>query len=247
VFEAAGAPAIGTTSAGVAYALGRPDGERLPRAELLEAIRRIAAAVEVPVSADIESGFGATPQAVAETVRAVIDAGAVGINLEDGVPGEAGGLRPLEDQLRRLEAAREAAEATGSGLFVNARTDTYLARVGAPGERLSIAQERLRAFVAAGADGVFVPGLADPDAIRALVETAEVPLNVLASPSMPPVAELEALGVARLSVGSGPMRATLDLCRRIAAELQETGRSTLMGAQLPYEEANALFGPRPVS
>ncbi|MCP2325887.1 2-methylisocitrate lyase-like PEP mutase family enzyme [Hamadaea flava] len=153
---AAGAPAVATTSAGVAWSLGVPDGDVLAREQAVELIARIVRAVGVPVTADIESGFGATPDEVAETVRAVVAAGAAGINIEDNSHGGPAVLRPVAEQAERLAAVRDAA--ADSGLFVNARIDTYLAGAGGLDETV----ERAIAYLAAGADGVFVPGVADP-------------------------------------------------------------------------------------
>jgi 2-methylisocitrate lyase-like PEP mutase family enzyme len=241
VFEAEGFPAIGTTSAGVAFAAGRPDGG-LGRAEMVAAVGRIAAAVQVPVSADIEAGFGDDAAAVGETVAAVIEAGAIGINLEDAAPGEERALVDLDEQLARIGAARDAAENAGIALFVNARTDVFW--LGLEGEELlETAIERLSAYVDAGADGAFVPRLVDADGIRRIAAAVPAPLNVLAAPGMPPLAELRSLGARRLSTGSSPARAALALTRRIAAELHEDGASRAMGeATIPYPEANRLFG-----
>jgi len=242
VFEQAGCAAIGTTSAGIAFALGRPDGEALTRAELVEATARIAAATTLPLTADVESGYGATPAEVGETVAAVIDAGAVGVNLEDAAPDGGAALRDLDDQCARLRAARAAADDAGLPLFINARTDASWLEVGPAGERLELIAARARAYAEAGADGLFVPGLSDPDALTRVVAATPLPLNVLASRTTPPLDELERIGVRRLSVGSGPVRAALDLAGRIALEVLETGSSELMVAgTLTYREANALF------
>lgn len=243
VFEAEGFPAIGTTSAGVAFAAGRPDGG-LGRAEMVEAVGRIVAAVAVPVSADIEAGFGDDAAAVGETVAAVIEAGAIGINLEDAAPGDEPALVDLDEQCARIGAARDAAEDAGVALFVNGRTDVFW--LGLEGEELlETAIERLRAYVDAGADGAFVPRLVDAEGIRRLAEAVPAPLNVLAAPGMPPLAELRSLGARRLSTGSSPARAAIALTRRIAAELHEEGASPAMGeATIPYPEANRLFGSR---
>jgi 2-methylisocitrate lyase-like PEP mutase family enzyme len=242
VFEQAGCAAIGTTSAGIAFALGRPDGEALTRAELVEATARIAAATTLPLTADVESGYGATPAEVGETVAAVIEAGAVGVNVEDLAPGGGARLRDLDDQCARLRAARDAAENAGVPLFLNARTDAAWLGVGPDEERLELIAARARAYAEAGADGLFVPGLSDPDELAAVVAATPLPLNVLASRTTPPLDELERIGVRRLSVGSGPVRAALDLAARIALEVLETGNSELMVAgTLTYREANALF------
>lgn len=242
VFEAAGCPAIGTTSAGVAFASGRPDGEALTRAELVESTARMTAAVEVPVTADIESGYGETPAEVGETVAAVIEAGAVGINLEDAASEGGAPLRDVAEQCERLVAARAAADAAGVRLFLNARTDLWWQGVGEPRERLEAALARARAYVEAGADGLFAPGLVEPDEIAAFTAAVGVPVNVLGSRATPSLAELERLGVKRLSVGSGPIRAVLDFAGRIALDVLETGDSELLAAgTLTYSEANDLF------
>jgi 2-methylisocitrate lyase-like PEP mutase family enzyme len=241
VFEAAGAPAIGTTSAGIAFALGRPDGG-ISRDEMLAAIARIAAAVDVPVTADLETGFGAAPADVAATVRGAIEAGAAGVNIEDAAD-DGGGLRPLDEAVARVAAARAAADDAGVPLFLNARTDVHWRGIGEPAERAELTTDRLRAYAAAGADGVFAPGVTARDAIAHLVGAVDRPLNVLASPALPGMAELAALGVARVSTGSGPSRAALGLARRIAGEVLGPGTYAAMteGA-LPYGEANELLG-----
>jgi len=248
IVEAAGFSALATTSAGVAFALGYPDGERISRAEMVAAVRRIAARVRVPVTADMEAGYGRTPQAAAETAREVIAAGAVGMNLEDA-PADGGGLFDVALQAERVRAARESAEAAGVPLVINARTDVFLASIGAPETRLSHAVRRLNAYRAAGADCLFAPGVTDRATIATLVREVGGPLNVLAGPGCPPVPELEALGVRRLSLGSGVMRATLGLVRRIAGELQGPGTfAALFGDQVPpHAEVNRLLGDDPAT
>ena len=248
IVEAAGFAALATTSAGVAFALGYPDGERISRAEMAAAVGRIAARVRVPVTADMEAGYGRTPQAAAETAREVIAAGAVGMNLEDA-PADGDGLFDVALQAERVRAARESAESAGVPLVINARTDVFLASIGAPETRLSHAVRRLNAYRAAGADCLFAPGVTDRGTIATLVREVGGPLNVLAGPGCPPVPDLEALGVRRLSLGSGVMRATLGLVRRIASELQGPGTFTLLlGDQVPpHAEVNRLLGDDPAT
>jgi 2-methylisocitrate lyase-like PEP mutase family enzyme len=243
VIEASGFAALATTSAGVAFALGYPDGERIRRAEMAEAIRRIAAHVRVPVTADMEAGYGRTPESAAETAREVIAAGGVGMNLEDA-PSDGEGLLDAALQAERVRAARESAESAGVPLVINARTDVFLAGIGAPETRLAHAVRRLRAYRAAGADCLFAPGVVDRGTITALVREVGGPLNVLAGRGCPPVPELEALGVRRLSLGSGVIRATLGLVRRIAAELRGPGTfSALLDEEVPpHGEVNRLMG-----
>ena len=239
LFEEAGFPAVATTSAGIAYALGHPDGQRVGRDDMLAVVARIAAAVAVPVTADLEAGYATTPDGVADTVRAAVAAGAVGMNLEDSDHGEPGRLADRAAQAERVAAAREAADSLGLAFVLNARTDVFLLGAGEPAGRLAHAIERSNAYRAAGADCSFCPGVADPATITALVREVDGPLNVLAGPATPPVAELEALGVRRVSLGSGPMRATLGLVRRMAEELRR-GTYPFEGA-LPYDEAQRLL------
>ena len=248
IVEASGFAALATTSAGVAFALGYPDGERISREEMAAAVRRIAARVRVPVTADMEAGYGRTPQAAAETAREVIAAGAVGMNLEDA-PADGDGLFDVGLQAERLRAVRESAESAGVPLVINARTDVFLASVGAPETRLSHAVRRLNAYRAAGADCLFAPGVTDRGTIATLVREVGGPLNILAGPGGPPVPELEALGVRRLSLGSGVIRATLGLVRRIADELRGPGTfSALVGDQVPpHAEVNRLLGDDPAT
>jgi len=244
VFAAAGYPAIATSSAGIAFSAGFPDGERMERAAMLDAVGRIAARVPIPVSADMEAGYGDTPEDVAETVRGVLAAGAVGINIEDGLDG--GGLRDVADQVARLQAARAAADAAGVPLVINARTDVFWQQVGPAEQRLGLAVERLRAYRAAGADCLFVPGRMDLETIKALVEATDLPLNVLGGAGMPAIPELATVGVARVTVGSGPMRAALGVARAIAEELAGPGTyDRILGVAIPYPELNALFAEGP--
>ncbi len=172
----------------------------------------------------------------------MIDAGAVGVNLEDAAPEGGAALRDLDDQCARLRAARAAADDAGVPLFLNARTDAAWLSVGPAQERIELIVARARAYEQAGADGLFVPGLCEPDELAAVVAATALPVNVLATRTTPSLDELERLGVRRLSVGSGPVRAALDLAGRIALEVLETGSSELMVAgTLTYREANALF------
>ncbi|MCI3270856.1 isocitrate lyase/phosphoenolpyruvate mutase family protein [Streptomyces cylindrosporus] len=237
--EDAGARAVATTSAGLSWALGSADGDRVDRATALDAVARIAAAVDVPVSADVESGYAEDAAGVGDTIRAVIAAGAVGVNIEDALYEDGTGpLRPVAEQAERIAAAREAADAQGVPLFVNARIDTFLRGDG----DVDLTLERAAAFLAAGADGIFVPGAVEPGTVKLLVEGIDGPLNVMAHPGAPTVAELAALGVARVSVGSGIAQAAHALVRRAARELLGAGTYDTLTDGLDYGELNALLG-----
>jgi 2-methylisocitrate lyase-like PEP mutase family enzyme len=241
ILEEAGFPAIATTSAGIAFAHGYPDGQKIPADHMIRAIAQIAMAVKVPVTADVEAGYGEQPEHAGHTARRVIAAGAVGMNFEDA-RGDA--RQPLVDlplQLEKIGAIRETAEKQGVRLVVNARTDVYLLPVGDPAKRYDEAVRRLSAFRDAGADCVFVPGLRDAATIRRLVADLRCPVNVLAIPGSPSVAELASLGVRRISLGSGPMRATLGLLRRLAEELKTLGTYRTMEGAPSHAEMNELM------
>lgn len=227
----AGAKAVATTSAGVAWSLGSPDGGHLEREAALAAVARIAGAVDVPVTADVESGFAQDPAGVAETVRGVLAAGAVGVNLEDS-------LRPVSEQVARLAAARAAADEAGVPLYLNARIDTH--RLPQLGDAAWLAETvaRARAYVAAGADGVFVLGPLDAATVRAVADAVPAPLNAAVGPGTLTVAQLAAAGAARLSAGSSIAEAAYALAARAATELLTDGLAPSLNGGLPWSELN---------
>ena len=242
LFVQAGARAIATTSAGVAATLGYADGQNVPRELMMQAIARIANAVSVPVTADIESGYADSPKGLGESMRAVINAGAIGVNLEDATGDSSQPLFALEEQIGRIRAAREAADDVNIPVVINARTDVYLEKVGEPATRFAETVRRLNAYHQAGADCLFVPGITDMPTLTQLVQSVAGPLNVLAGPGMPPVADLQRIGIARLSVGSGIMRATFAVARDAADELLQKGTyNTFLDRNIPYHEVNELM------
>src|SRR6266849_3032486 len=165
IFEEAGFPAIGTTSAGVANALGYPDGQKISRGEMLAVVHRIAEALHLPVTADVEAGYGTKPEDAAETARQVIAAGAVGMNLEDAIPDKPDALADLNLQIEKIRAVNEISERAGIAFVLNARTDVFLAEIGPAETRLARAMERLNAYRDAGAPSLFVPGVKDKETI----------------------------------------------------------------------------------
>jgi len=241
VIEDAGFQAIATSSAAVAFSLGYPDGQKISREEMLARVARIARSVKVPVSADVEAGYGDRPEDAAETARGVIEAGAVGMNLEDGTDDPQHPLVDLTLQLEKIHAIREAALDSSVLLVLNARTDVYLAQAGAPELRYGETVRRLLAYRDAGADCAFAPGLRDIETISQLVHDLQCPVNILAGPGAPAVPELQKIGVARVSLGSGPMRATLGLLRRVAEDLKTSGTYPTLQDALAYADANRLF------
>jgi 2-methylisocitrate lyase-like PEP mutase family enzyme len=240
VIETAGARAIGTSSAGVANALGYPDGQGVPRDEMIAAIARIARVVRAPVSADIEAGYARDERELHDSITAFINAGAIGINLEDARHGGAEPLFDADAAVARIRAAREAGEKAGVPLVINARTDVFLLRVGVRESRFEHAIKRANAYRAAGADCLFVPAV-HPEMIGSLVKALDGPLNILAGPGMLPVPELAKLGVARVSIGGGPARAAMTTAKEVAEELLGPGTYTSLEGIMSHADANQLF------
>lgn len=242
IFEDAGFSAVATTSAGVSYTAGYPDGEAIPRDDMVTIVRWIAHAVRIPVTADIESGFGRGPNDVEETVRKVIEAGAIGVNLEDGVHGAERQLYDLPLAVERIRAARAAAAASGVPIVINARTDVYLLGVGDKASRFEHAVRRLNAYREAGADCLYPIGYLDEQTIAALVKEVDGPINVIGLPGIPAVAELHRLGVARVSTASGPARVAMTATRKLAAELASQGSFEVFGGDtMTHQAANDLI------
>jgi 2-methylisocitrate lyase-like PEP mutase family enzyme len=234
IFEAAGFPAIATTSAGVAFSLGYADREQIPRTEMISAIARIARAVSVPVTADVEAGYGDP----VETAKQVCAAGAIGMNLEDAATESPESLRAIATQTAIIREIR----ALNLPLVVNARTDIFLAHIGDPVTQFARAVERLNAYREAGAHCLFAPGVLDAATIGDLVREVNGPLNILATAGVPDIRELQRLGVARVSLGSGPMRAAFGFARRMAEEIRDHGTyRTMLEGQIPYAEMNRLL------
>jgi 2-methylisocitrate lyase-like PEP mutase family enzyme len=240
VIAGAGAAAIATTSAGLAWSLGVPDGADLGADRNAEAVARIVAAVDVPVSADIEAGYGESPEAVAATVTAIVQAGAVGVNIEDRIGAT---MLATAAQAERLVAAREAAQRLGVPVWINARTDVYLAGIGAEPERPGLTEERASAYAAAGADSLFVPGLVDTAVLGKLSE-GPVPIAVMAWAGAPSVAEFAAAGAVRVSLGSGIAQAAYAVAARATKELLTSGTYDTTGDALSFPELNAALAGR---
>ena len=232
----AGAKAVATSSAAVAWAHGYPDGDAVPLANLLSTISAVARVAGVPVTADIEGGYTDDLASLGEPIRAVIGAGAVGINLEDG-------LRPSELHARKVEAARKAADAEGLDLFINARIDVYLKGLAEGEATFYETVRRVDLYRSAGASGIFVPGPKDEALIGRLAQSIAAPLNLMLLPGLPNAARLQALGVRRLSSAAAPFRtAYATLASSVAAYLA-TGEASAFtdGADL-RANLNKRFG-----
>lgn len=238
LIESLGASAIATTSAGVAWAHGYADGDLLPVPLLLATVRDIARAIRVPLTVDVEGGYSSDPQAVGETVASVIGAGAVGINIEDGA-----GTPDL--LCAKVEHVKRAAARNGADVFVNVRTDVYLRSLAPPEKRVEETLARAARYRAAGADGLFVPGVVERDEIRAITAGAGLPVNVLVRAGLPAAAELVELGVRRLSAGSDLAEACFGRIRSLASAFLIDGASEpLSEGAIPYPEVQALWGER---
>jgi 2-methylisocitrate lyase-like PEP mutase family enzyme len=243
ILEEARYPAIATSSAGIAFSLGYPDGQHISRDQMLEVVGRIAHAVRVPVTADMEAGYGTTVKDMEETAKAVIAAGAIGMNLEDVTGDDESSQVDTVQQVEKIRAIRAISSSHGVPLVLNARTDIYLMPIGEAATRFERTVERLRAYRQAGADCVFAPGVSSRDTIAELVQAIAAPLNILISPNCPSLAELEKMGVARVSAGSAVMRATLGLVRRIGKEWMDTGTSDfLFDGAVPFADLNRMMG-----
>ena len=238
VIEASGAQAIATTSAGLAWARGYADGYAMPPRFLLATVSEIARVIHVPLSVDMEAGYADDLVSIAENAAALADAGAVGINLEDSTT-------PPEILCERIGATKRGASRAGVDLFVNARCDVYLKALTTPERALEESISRGKKYKEAGADGFFLPGIVDPAGIRQVVSAVRLPLNVLVRAGLPRVSELAALGVRRISAGSGISSAVYGLTRRAVRQFLDTGAYDLMlDGAMPYPEVNALFGQR---
>lgn len=241
IIEKAGSQAIATTSAGIAFASGYPDGQKISRARMLEAVAGICAAVSVPITADVEAGYGDTAEDMRRTVAGVLEAGAVGLNLEDGTGRLEAPLADLALQVEKIRAVVAEGRRLGVPIIVNARTDVYLRGVGPESTRLAETICRGQAYRDAGADCIFVPGVTDPSVIAVLVERLDCAVNILAVAGSPSIAELARLGVARVSLGSAPMRAAMTLVERLATEVLTKGTFSSLEGIASHAALNELM------
>lgn len=237
--EAQGAQAIATTSAGFAWALGYPDGRVLPFDEVVGSVRRIIRVLKAPLSVDVENGYSDDPQAVASNVMRLVELGIAGINIEDGP--DAPSLL-----VAKIEAIRNAVAKSGADLFINARSDVFLASLVDKPQQTNESIARGKTYAAAGADGLFLPALSNPSDIEQVVGAIQLPLNVMAVPSLADAATLGKLGVRRLSAGGGISQVVLGKAKLLAQDFLNNGRSDVLGENaLPYAELQGLFATLP--
>ncbi|MCF6409780.1 isocitrate lyase/PEP mutase family protein [Pseudalkalibacillus salsuginis] len=235
IFEKNGFKAIGTTSAGIAASLGYQDGEQIPFDQMLTVLERIVKAVNVPVSADIEAGYGITVEEIETNVQRIIQTGAVGINIEDGTGDANEPIGDISSQTEKIAAIKERSITSESGLFINARTDIYWLDIGDPSSRFQKTLERVRAYEEAGADCIFIPGLHNKETIKNLRAEISCPINLLVNSDLPSLEELSKIGIERVSTGSAPFRATVTLLEKLSKEINNDQTFHLMTENvLPY-------------
>jgi 2-methylisocitrate lyase-like PEP mutase family enzyme len=241
IVEQLGFSAIATTSAGVAWLEGYPDGEKIPRDRMLQAVDRVTRSVQIPVTADLEHGYGNSIEDAVATAKGAIEAGAVGMNFEDWDPKQ-GALLDIGAQTARIRAIRKAADEADMPFVLNARTDIFLEDVGdSDAWRFEEATRRANAYLDAGATCAFVPGVADERTIEKLAASIRGPINILANPSTPSLKRLAELGVARVSVGGSAMAYALGQFRRFAGGVRQSGAFAFDGERPSHAELNGLF------
>ncbi len=248
IFELENFKALGTTSAGISSVLGYPDGQIMPFDESLLIIRRIIECTNLPVSVDIEAGYSETVEGVVETVKKVLEVGAVGINFEDSVSGSSdyhsSSLYDIHFQCDRISAIREMAQKENIHLFINARTDVFLVMEDSKNDKIEYAVNRANRYKKAGADCIFLPDMGDLNKadITTLVKEIDAPINIIAGANTPSVHELKNIGVARISFGPRIMRVTFDLIRTIAKEIKNQGTyPQFTNGKISYSEVNSWF------
>jgi len=242
VFEESGFPAVATSSGGVAVALGYRDGQNISRREMLDAVARIARVLAVPLSADMEAGYGSTEHEIEEMTKEVISAGAVGLNIEDSTGNREKPLTDIEEQVRKLKVIRRTANSMDFPIFINARTDAFLH---VSNDRISEVIRRANSYKQAGADCIYTFGVLDPQSIAKLVESIDHPINIRAGRGSPTISELERLGVARASLATGPVCAALGYLKKVAMEIHDSGTySNLLACAISYDELNKLATPK---
>jgi len=240
LLASAGFDMLATTSAGVAWALGYADGEAAPWSEVMAATARIVRAARGAVTADIEAGYAESARSLTARIHDVIATGAIGVNLEDGAPGDPTRLLSLDEAAARIKAARQAADTAQVPIVINARIDLFLASRGRDLSRFVEAVARGRAYLAAGADCVYPISLGTLDAIARFVDAIKAPVNIMAHAGTPPLAELARIGVARVSTASTIATAAMDRTLQIAKALR-TGRFETLAASLTYPDIQKLF------
>ena len=241
IFEQAGFKAIATTSSGIAASLGYPDGEKIPKKLMFDMVRLIAQSVDIPVSMDFETGYGRTLEEICANVQTIIDAGVVGINIEDENPDKPGTLFSIEEQVKKIKAIKAYAQKLGVPLFINARTDIFWLKLYTPEKRLGETIRRLKAYEKAGANGVFVPGLSDLTIVEEITKNISIPLNILSGPWVKDTAALVSAGVSRISIGSAAIRDLVSRLQGLAGQLSSSTDLTFFDGSVPYSKLKDML------
>lgn len=242
IFEKEDFNAIGTTSAGISYCLGYPDGEFITFDDVLDTTKKIQKRISIPLSVDVERGYGNTNSEIIDNIKKIIQEGAVGINIEDGIL-EKKELSDMNEQCDLIQEISKIKDELGIDFVINARTDSFwLQTCKTKDEQLSQAIKRGNKYLKAGADCIFVPGLLEIEDIEILVQHIKGPVNIITTPSSPSVIELQKLGVARVSTGSGPVRASFAKIKKISNELKKDGTyNNIYKTTIAYDKINYIF------
>ncbi|CAL2108475.1 Isocitrate lyase/phosphoenolpyruvate mutase family protein [Tenacibaculum sp. 190524A02b] len=241
IFEKSGFKAIATTSAGIAYSMGYPDGEYLTIDELINLTKKITERIDIPLSVDLEKGYADEAEQVKQNVRKIIEAGAVGVNIEDGNNTKQPYLDDLSLMEEKIKALSTLKDEIKIPFVINARSDTFWLQIGNENDRLNLAIERAKAFINAGADCIFLPGAISKESVQILLDSIDCPLNIIANPVFNDLKEMEKIGVNRLSIGSGAIRSVLEHTQNMANELKSNSLNTMLSTELSYEKANQIF------
>ncbi|MDH7448470.1 isocitrate lyase/PEP mutase family protein [Aquimarina sp. 2201CG14-23] len=241
IFEKSGFKAIATTSAGIAYSMGYPDGEHLTIDDLETLTRKITQRIDIPLSVDLEKGYADNAEQVKYNARKLIKAGTVGVNIEDGNNTERPYLDELSLMQEKIKALSELKKEIGIPFVINARSDVFWLQIGNENDRLKLAIERAKAFINVGADCIFLPGAITKESVKILLDNIDCPLNIIANPAFNDLKEMENIGVSRLSIGSGAIRSVLEHTQNIAQELKSNSLNTMLSTQLSYQKANQIF------
>lgn len=241
LFEQAGARAIGTTSAGIAASLGFSDGQKLSKTLFLSAVNRIINSVSVPVTVDIEAGYGDDLPGIIDTAQRIIDMGGVGINIEDGIPGHLSALEDISAQCKKISAIKSLSEKHNDVLFINARTDVFWLKHLPPKQRYEAALQRLLAYQNSGASGLFIPGLNNLSKITCLAQAVNLPINILGGSWIKSMGDISQAGVSRVSVGSAPCRAMVAFIQALGSKLIQQENFSIFENIPPYEWLDELF------
>lgn len=242
IFEKEGFSAIATTSAGISYSLGYPDGEIITFEDVLDTTKKIQKRISIPLSVDVERGYGNNTSEIVNNIQTIIEQGVVGINIEDGILAQKT-LSDMNEQCKLISEISKIKNHLGINFVINARTDSFWLGTGkTKDEQLSQTIKRANKYLKAGADCIFVPGLLEVNEIEMLVQHIKGPVNIITTPSSPSIKELQKLGVARVSTGSGPVRASFALIKNISNELKDEGTyNNIYKTTIAYDKLNYIF------